>query len=188
MRVVNVHLKSVSPYSPSRYIPERKPPEVSYEEWEIAVWRQRMHVNDAGMVYIPAMYLKNTVVEAAKYKDSQICCVSNRMTKAACVDAGIMVTEPVLLPIHADAVAYEELHAMGTPKRGCDRRVIRFPLIPAWEGVAEFHILDDMISNDAFNAYIADAGQFIGVGRFRPRNSGYYGRFSVEKTEWTTVS
>ena len=35
----------------------------------------------------------------------------------------------------------------------------------------EFHIL-------------REAGKFIGIGRFRPRNNGYYGRFDVESVDW----
>jgi hypothetical protein len=28
------------------------------------------------------------------------------------------------------------------------------------------------------------AGRFIGIGRFRPRNNGRYGRFAVENLRW----
>jgi hypothetical protein len=53
-----------------------------------------------------------------------------------------------------------------------------------WSGDVEFMVLDEIIDNETFETHLKDAGQFIGVGRFRPRNNGYYGRFSVEKVVW----
>jgi hypothetical protein len=50
-----------------------------------------------------------------------------------------------------------------------------------------FHILDDVISPDVFEQHLKDAGNFIGIGRFRPRNNGYYGRFSVKSIKWQSL-
>jgi hypothetical protein len=30
-----------------------------------------------------------------------------------------------------------------------------------------------------FEHHLHEAGKFIGIGRFRPRNNGFYGRFDV---------
>jgi hypothetical protein len=40
--------------------------------------------------------------------------------------------------------------------------------------------LDDTITEEVFKLHIEQAGQFIGLGSFRPRNNGYYGRFKVK--------
>ncbi len=32
-------------------------------------------------------------------------------------------------------------------------------------------MLDDIIDQDVFRVHLEDAGQFIGIGRFRPRNN-----------------
>jgi len=53
-----------------------------------------------------------------------------------------------------------------------------------WGGEVEFCILDDIIDKDVFQTHLEDAGQFIGIGRFRPRNNGFYGRFAVEGIKW----
>ena len=48
-----------------------------------------------------------------------------------------------------------------------------------------FYILDDTITEDVFKEHLEEAGKFIGIGRFRPRNNGFYGRFAVDKIEWS---
>jgi hypothetical protein len=46
------------------------------------------------------------------------------------------------------------------------------------------YILDDTITKKVFEIHIKEAGKFKGVGRFRPSNNGFYGRFEVIKIEW----
>jgi hypothetical protein len=60
-----------------------------------------------------------------------------------------------------------------------------FPVIPAWEGEATFYIFDETVTQDAFLEHLSEAGRFIGLGRFRPRNNGFYGRFEVVKVDWS---
>ena len=43
----------------------------------------------------------------------------------------------------------------------------------------QFYIIDDAITGDVFKYHLQQAGSFIGIGRFRPRNNGFYGRFKV---------
>ena len=40
-------------------------------------------------------------------------------------------------------------------------------------------------SGDVFEDHLKEAGNFIGVGRFRPRMNGFYGRFKVDKIDWS---
>ena len=41
-----------------------------------------------------------------------------------------------------------------------------------------------MITEEVFRYHLEQAGTFIGIGRFRPRNNGYYGRFKLDSMEW----
>lgn len=54
-----------------------------------------------------------------------------------------------------------------------------------WKGRVTYHILDDVIAPEVFEQHLRDAGNFIGIGRFRPRNNGYYGRFKLNKVSWS---
>ena len=43
-------------------------------------------------------------------------------------------------------------------------------------------------AQDVFSYHLKQAGMFIGVGTFRPRNGGYFGRFEVSKFDWSEIS
>lgn len=187
MRTAFAHLRSVSPYSQSRYIQQKKTRDQTHAEFEAESWRQRMHVNKDGNVIMPPMCFKNCLSEAAKYKPLQIP-GKGKTTYTKHIEAGVLAYTPLVLDIKAEDVEGEWLHVPSDGKRGGSARVEKcFPLIMEWGGVVEFSVLDDIIPEEIFQTYLEDAGQFIGVGRFRPRNNGYYGRFAVERIEWVTA-
>lgn len=184
MKTARATLKSVSPYSQSRFIQTKKPRDLTHEEHEEATWRERMHVDADGMVFIPPMSFKNCLSEAAKYKSIQVP-GKGKSTYTRFFEAGVMVCEPLTLDVKADAVAGEWLNVPSDGKRGGTKRVKKcFPVIPSWQGVVEFLVLDETINREVFTTHLEDAGRFIGIGRFRPRNNGFYGRFEVVNVEW----
>jgi hypothetical protein len=177
-------LESVSPYSQSRYIQEKKTKDETHSEFEKRSWKQRCHFNDEGKVYIPPMSFKNCLSEAAKYKSIQIP-GKGKSTYTKHFEAGVLVVEPLVLDYTADTIGFEWLHVPSDGRRGGTTRVEKcFPLIPKWDGIVEFLILDELINEEVFRSHLEDAGSFIGVGRFRPRNNGFYGRFKVESVKW----
>lgn len=185
MKTARAHLESVSPYSQSKYIRDKKPRDITHAEFEEQVWRERLHVNKDGMIEIPPMAFKNCLSEAAKYKSIQIP-GKGKTTYTKHFEAGVLCVEPLVLPIKKDDVEGEWLHVPSDGRRGGTTRVEKcFPVIPKWEGVVEFLVMDDIIDKDTFQTHLEDAGKFIGIGRFRPRNNGYYGRFAVKKIEWS---
>ena len=187
MREVIAHLKSISPYSQSRHYSKDEVPPLSKEradDYEKRTWRNRMHVSAEGFVFIPPMAFKNCIAEIAKYNGEQIP-GKGKSTYTKHFESGVMVIDPLELPFKADQIAGEWLFVPGDGKRGSGKRVMKcFPLIPEWHGHVRFHILDDTITEEVFERHLEQAGKFIGVGRFRPRNNGYYGRFAIEKLEW----
>ena len=58
------------------------------------------------------------------------------------------------------------------------------PMIPKWSGTVDYFILDELITQDIFTRVLVASGRLIGIGRFRPRHRGYYGRFNVESVNW----
>jgi len=177
-------LKSVSPYSQSKYIGEKKSRDETHADFEKRAWIQRCHFNDGGNVYIPPMSFKNCLSEAAKYKSIQIP-GKGKSTYTKHFEAGILVTEPLVLPHTAETIQHEWLHVPSDGRRGGTTRVEKcFPLIPKWEGSVEFLVFDDVVTEEVFTEHLNDAGSYIGIGRFRPRNNGFYGRFIVESIDW----
>jgi hypothetical protein len=96
--------------------------------------------------------------------------------------------------IHKDKVACENLFLSPTGDRGGKKRVDKFyPIFPIWAVDAEYSVIDETClqtclnpkdPNDkeytVFRKVLAATGSFIGLGRFRPRNNGFYGRFLVD--------
>ena len=179
MKTATVNLRSISPYSQSRYHDTPKLSKESAEDYERRTWKERLHYDDDGQVFIPQMALKFCLAECAKYLSTQIP-GKGKATYTKHFDAGVLVTDPVYLGFHKDEVDGEWFFVNANGTRGSGSRVKRcYPDIKEWEGKAVFHILDDTITKDVFADHLRQAGQFIGIGRFRPRNGGFYGRFEV---------
>lgn len=187
-------LKSISSYSQSRHYTEpaiRKGE--SPADYEVRTWRERMHVNQEGFVFIPPMALKNCLSEAAKYMSLKIP-GKGKATFTKHFEAGVLVVDPIVLPIRKEDVAGEWLFLPSDCRRGSGSRVNKcFALIPEWSGEVPFYILDETLLQNvvvgnrettAFEHHLSEAGNFIGIGRFRPRNNGFYGRFAVESVRW----
>lgn len=192
MRVAIAELKSISPYSQSRYYEAENPKmgrstgsaTESSRDYESRTWRDRCHVDGEGRIVIPPMAFKNCVAEIAKYLSVQIP-GKGKSTYTKHFEAGVMVLDGVTLPVTKAEVDGEWLFVPADGKRGSGKRVLKcFPVIREWKAKVGFTILDDVITEEVFEQHLRDAGNFIGIGRFRPRNNGYYGRFSVERVVW----
>ena len=184
MKIVTAILKSLSPYSQSRFAQVPKLDKERPDDYEARTWRERCHFNTEGRVFIPPMAFKNCLSEAAKYLGIQIP-GKGKATFTKHFEAGVLVTEGLVLPETRETVQGEWLFLPADGKRGSGKRVMKcYPVIPAWEGPVQFYILDDTITPEVFRYHLEQAGQFIGIGRFRPRNNGYYGRFIVQDVAW----
>jgi hypothetical protein len=184
MHTARVYLKSVSPYSQSAAIQSIKRPNESHEDFDLRIWRERLHVTEDGYVFIPAMAIKNSIASAGKWLGKSIP-GKGKSTYAKRLEAGVMVIEDIILNVKAENIKNEKLFVPSDGVRGSGKRVFKhFPLIPSWEGEVEFTILDDIITKDVFREHLEQAGMFIGIGRFRPQSNGTYGRFTIEKFKW----
>lgn len=190
MRIATATLRSVSPYSQSKHYDVPKLGRAtgtsteSHKDYEARTWRERCNVDAQGRIVIPPMAFKNCIAEIAQYLGIQIPGKGKRnYTKH--FEAGLMVLDGLTLPITKDEVSFEWLFVPADGKRGGSKRVLKcFPLIHEWHGDVNFTVLDEIITEEIFEQHLKDAGNFIGIGRFRPRNNGYYGRFIVEKITW----
>lgn len=180
MKRAVVSINGVAPYSQSRFYQVEKKEKEGAADFEQRTWRERMHYDDAGMVFIPPQAFKNCIAEAAKFLSVQIP-GKGKSTYTKHFEAGILVTEPLNLGIKRDEVPGEWLFVPASGRRGDGKRVQKcFPVIQKWGGKIEFMIIDDTVTEETFRYHIEQAGQLIGIGRFRPRNNGYYGRFTAK--------
>lgn len=184
MKTVIATLKSTSPYSQSRHYDVPKLPKELPKDFEIRTWRNRLHTDNDGFVFIPPMAFKNCISEAAKYLGIQIP-GKGKSTYTKHFEAGLLVTDPLRLPIKAADVEPNWLFLPSDGKRGSGKRVDKcMPIIREWQGDVTFYVMDETITEDVFTQHLTEAGKFIGIGTFRPRNNGYFGRFEVVQVRW----
>jgi hypothetical protein len=188
--IVTFRIVGVAPYSQSKpYLTEYKPGE-SHDDYRERTWREHLHVDNDGMVFIPPGALKNSIAEAAKFMAIKIPGAGNA-TYTKHVEAGVACIKPIGLGIKAKEVKPETLFLPSDGKRGSGSRVWKtLPFIPEWSGDVELIVLDETVlqtsqrsGNPVLQDIIEACGQYIGLGRFRPRNNGWYGRFTVENFE-----
>ena len=184
MHTAIARLKSLSPYSQSRFHNTPKLDKESADNYEKRTWRAKAHTNEEGYVVIPGLAFKNCISEAAKYLGIQIP-GKGKSTYTKHFEAGVLCLGELVLSVKADDVPGAWYFVPASGKRGDGKRVMRcFPEIASWSGEITFHIFDDTITESVFRQHLEQAGQFIGIGRFRPRNNGFFGRFVVEELLW----
>jgi len=184
MRICEATLESISPYSQGRFHDTPKNQKEGAGDYEERTWRERIHADENGDVFIPPMAFKNAMSEIAKFLSMQVP-GKGKTTYTKHFEAGVLVMDAVPLGIKKDAVEGEWLFVPSDGKRGGGKRVKRcFPVIREWKGTVTFYVLDETITPDVFEQHLKEAGNFIGIGRFRPRNNGFYGRFKVVKAKW----
>jgi len=182
MKIATVKMKSVSPMSQSKYVNVPKLDKEQPAAYEQRTWREKMHYDKDGQVYIPPMAFKNTLSGAAKYLSIQY---KGKSTYTKHFEAGVLCYELIYLGIHKQDVSCESFFLPSDGRRGGTTRVVRtFPVFPEWEGTCIFNIADEIITEKVFRMHLEAAGQFIGIGRFRPRNNGFYGRFEIISLDW----
>jgi hypothetical protein len=187
MRMVTVTFESVSPYSQSRFhdTPKLQDGREKPDEYEQRTWRERTNHMSDGRIFIPPMAFKKSLETGAKFRGEKIK-GKNMATYSKHFLAGVLVMDPLVLPVTKEDVTGERLFVPSDGKTGGGKRVMRtFPVIPEWSGDVTYHILDDaIITEDVFERTLIDAGNYIGVGRFRPERGGFYGRYRATAIKW----
>ena len=183
-------LQSVTPYSQSKNVDREQYPKKPRETdpaYEFRMWKSRMHINKAGFVEIPTTSFEGAIREAVKRLQIQV------PGKGKCLftkpfEAGFAVLTSITTNTLAETVAYDRLFVPSDGKPGGGRRVWKyFPRIDQWSGAIHCVIYDDLITRDVFVKAIESAGLLVGIGRFRPQNRGFYGRFKVDSVDWSEV-
>ncbi len=184
MRVVSIEVESLSPYTQSRGHQEPKLDREAADDYESRTWRSRMHVDENGNVFIPAMQFINAIQQAAKRLSLKIP-GRGQATYTKHFVSGIMMLENLTLPIKAKDVIPEVLFVPSDGVKGSGKRVRKtFGVIPKWSGTIEVTVMDDTITPSVFEQVFKEAGMYIGIGFWRPANGGLKGRFAPKKFDW----
>lgn len=184
MKTCILTLKSLSPYAQSRYHNTPKLEGEQPDAYEERTWREKAHTDQDGNVFIPPMAVAGGIKEAAKFINEKIPGRRNE-TWTKHFESGVLVLAPMQLGINIKDVRKHSVHASADGTPGGKKRVIRyFPTIDEWKGTIEVTVLDDMITPEIFSKVVVAFGNLIGLGAFRVRNRGYFGRFEVVSIKW----
>lgn len=188
MKVAICSLESAAAYSQSRFYMVDKKEKESPDDYEKRTWRERMHVTEKGQVFIPPMAFKNALDGAAALLSMKIK-GKNMQTYTKHFVAGVMVHEPVVLPIKKEDVPGQWLFVPSDGKKGGSKRVMKcFPRIDEWKAEVTFFVYDDTITEEIFSKHLIEAGRLVGIGYFRPARGGYWGRFTVLNIAWQDMA
>lgn len=186
MFTVTAHLESISPISFSKQVFVEALPKEGKDAYEKRTWREKCHYNENGQLFIPPMMLKFAIGSTASYLGAEMQIPGEgkaRYTKHFV--SGLLIIDPIQLPAFKDDVAGEWYSCHADGKRTCGTRVPRcFPVVQKWDGNAIIHILDEKITKAIFMKVLEACGHINGLGRFRPQNGGFYGRFKVTDLQW----
>ena len=184
MKTATATLESISTYGQSKHYEVPKKAKENAKDYEERTWRERCHYDKEGLLFIPPMQFKKCIENAGKYLNMQIP-GKGKSTYSKHIKSGILVVDGITLPVKKENVDSCCLFVPSDGRTGGTTRVSKsFPMISEWKGKITFHILDDIITEDVFETHLKEAGNFIGIGFFRPERGGYWGRFKVNKIDW----
>lgn len=188
MKVATVHFESASPLCFGRFHNTPKLDREQPDVYEERTWRERLHYNNQdGSVYIPANAIRKCIQGAAKFLGMPVK-GKGKNTYTKHFETGIMVLDPIILPVKKDDVTRLTLAVPSDGKPGGTTRVTRhFPIIYKWEGQTDILIMDEIITQDVLLEHLYAAGQFIGLLTFRPRQREDKGRFGASIVNWADL-
>lgn len=190
MRHVKVHIEAIpgSPYSQSANHDTPFLDRESHNDYDARTWRNKCTVDKNGQVCVPAMAFKQAIDTTAfklgeKVKGRRGATYKSFFASGFFCDKDVPIANGKMLkPADAECIP---IWANANGRRGSGTRVLRrFPEFHKWSGVAEFTIIDDVLTEPIFEQHVKAAGMVVGIGRFRPENGGTNGRFRVKKFEW----
>ncbi|MDE2102601.1 MAG: hypothetical protein KGL39_35465 [Patescibacteria group bacterium] len=182
--LVTMTLEGTSHYSPSHMHNTPKEPKEKPEDYDLRTWREKANTNADGIVVIPSMAIKFCLMSAASYLSEKVKGKGSK-TWTSYFTSGLHVSSDLELGIHKDKLQSITIPCHSTGERKKGKRVPRtFPMILDWGGTVSIHILDETITEDIFRRVAEHAGLFIGLGRFRPEQGGFNGRFKVKNITW----
>ena len=186
MKKYKVKIKGITPYIQHRMDDQK------LEEWEKNrkqiierdnvsqedLIRAEFHsYNDKDGFYIPSEHIKGSLIGGGAMVKSK---VGNSRKSMKNIVAGMFFIEEEKLRLPKKI----EIDKRSAVNRNIKGRII--VVRPKWEKWgAEFTLLidNDTITTETIKEIISNAGNFIGIGSFRPTNNGSFGRFKLEGFE-----
>ena len=187
MYTATARFRGLSALMYGKHVDVPKKDDETHDAYEERTWREKVHQEKDGNIFLQPFALKNCLEAAAKWLSMKIP-GEGRKTFTARITSGILVTEDLPISgsdwkrINIDAVEPITLFVPSDGRRGSPKRVPRiFPMVArGWVADAEITVFDNKISPEVLEKHLKASGKFIGFGAMRVGNGGINGRFAVE--------
>jgi hypothetical protein len=187
MQKFKVTLQSTSPYMQHRM------DDLKLDEWEklrgkiiersdvahTDAVRAEYHSyrNENGQCYIPAAQFKGSFIEAGKLVKAK---VGNATKSMKNIVAGMFLVGPeqITLP------DYDMVDKRSAVNQAIKARVISVrPKWSSWKVTFILTVKNDTLTQETIRSIVQYAGEYIGIGSYRPTKSGEFGCFEVVDME-----
>lgn len=183
MKTYNVKIKGVTPYMQHRM------DDLKLEAWEkdrglimertdisredLVRAEYHCYRNPQGKCFLPADQLRGSFITAGSAVKAKVGGRSKSMKQV--VAAMFMVTpDEILLP------DFDVIDKRSAVNRNIKARIIVIrPKWLTWEASFELNVMNDTITKETVKSVIEYAGDYVGIGSFRPTNNGMFGRFQL---------
>lgn len=179
-----VQIKGITPYMQHRMDDEKlanweKVRKFIIERDDIAkpdAERAEFHCfrNEAGQNYIPADQIRGSFINAGSFSKAK---VGNARKSMKNIVAAMFIVEPeeIIIP------HYDTIDKRSAVNKNVKARVIVIrPKWTTWEAEFNLRVDNDTITPETVKEIISNAGNYVGIGSFRPTNNGYFGRYKIE--------
>ena len=174
MKKYKVEVKGVSPYLMHRFGVEgadtKTQKKVGKKDYKGEV-ENALYKSPDGEIYVPATQLKGSLMEAGK----QMRVVGKGKATYSKLFGAVVIIEPDTIPMSPQKWEIDE-RAVVIQRT----RIIRYrPKFKDWSLKFNVVVMDDDISLEVVKEGLDIAGNYCGIGDFRPQKKGSYGRFIV---------
>jgi hypothetical protein len=187
MKTYKVQIQGITPYMQHRMDdqkleqweklrgPIHERPDISHDDAVRAEYH--CYRNSDGKCFIPPDQIRGSLITAGSYVKAKVGGRSKSMK--ILVAAMFMVSpEQIIIP---DYDAIDKRSAVNRNIKG--RVIVIRPKWSQWQADFELSVYEDSISKEQIAQLFEYAGNLVGIGSFRPTNSGLFGRFELTKLE-----
>lgn len=145
-------------------------PEVSQED----AIRAEFHCYRNGRCYLPAEHIRGALINAGAFLKAK---VGNSRKSMKNIVAAMFFVEPEQISLPD----YDTIDKRSAVNKNVKARVITIrPKWSNWKAKFTLIVDNDTITKETIKELFEYAGNYVGIGSFRPQNNGMFGRFDVE--------
>lgn len=130
--------------------------------------------NADGKCYIPTEQLRIAFINAGSYVKAKVGGRSKSM-KVIVAATFIITDEQIILP------NYDVIDKRSAVNRNVKARIIVVrPKWTKWEAEFKLQVSESTVTNEMVSQIVQHAGNYVGIGSYRPTNNGMFGRFEMQ--------